>query len=178
MDSLKTFQLHELILLILGAILFLVVVIKLISEKNLKNISKNVIILLILSVAMIGFSAVSKLSFQGFVVELNHQAEEVVKNPTEENIKKFTASYAKLNNNKVQLISPDKLLNIANALHKTGRNDEAQRTLTQVIEKKPASEEAKTLKLKIDNSLALRRVPGTLRPLSIVRPTPVATQTR
>jgi len=170
MDWLNTFQPHEMILLVLGTILFIILLIKLIKEKD---ISKNVIILMVLAVAMIGFSAVSKLSFQGFVMELNHRAKAVTQNPTKENIARFNESYEKLKTKKETLIKPDQLVSIASALEKTGKHNEAYRTINKAIQKQPESTKARTLQTTIERSLTIRQ-PGftPVRPMRTPQPRP------
>lgn len=153
MNLFHSFQPHELILLILGTLLFIILLIKLIKEKD---ISKNIIFLMVLAVGMIGFSAVSKLAFHGFVMELNHAAEAVAENPSEENIKKFNAFYDKLTLEKARRIKPEKLVTIASALEQTGQHDEAYQTVKKALLQKPSSNQAQALKQTIERSLSIR----------------------
>ena len=153
--------LYEVVLLFLGAVLFLVLVVAFILFVIKNRSIKPLLLFFAISVLMMGFPAISKVKFDKDGVEIDKITRELADNPSD------VAAKTKLENligeTKSRLIeSPKGLVKIARAEAVLGNHDKALHTLNQALNSNPKLETAKDLKSRLEtvpssNDAAVRR---------------------
>jgi hypothetical protein len=153
--------LHEIVLLLLGVIMFCVLVVLLIVFVIQRRGIKPLLLFFVIPILMIGFPAISKVKFDKDGVEIDKATEAAAEDPSS------AAVRAKLENlveqTKPRLAqSPEGLVKIARAEAVLGDQNKALRTLDQALNRDPKLETAKDLKTKLEtveptNKAAVRR---------------------
>jgi len=138
--------LYEIILMLLGALLFLVLLILLVYSVIKNRDPKSMLLSLLLPVLMIGFPSISKIQYDKLVVELQHQARELEQKPGDPQLKaaveqKVIAVTARPIDN-----SPETLVTVAHAQSALGNDTQALTTVDKALQIAPQLTAAAQLK--------------------------------
>lgn len=150
MNLLEGLYLHEIVLMILGIILFFVVVV-LILRKGKKNI-KLITGVLLISLIFIGFSAVKKIEVNGWLIELEHKMNESASDENKEEVAEL------LEQSGNRPLSNDSKLLLSQANSFVGNNEKAKKIADQVLSDEPNNKDAKQIKAGIEISMALDKL--------------------
>ena len=153
-------RLYEIVLLILGTLLFLVLLVLLIVAIVRNRSVKAFILLFPISIVMIGFPAVSKIKFDKDGIEIDKITKELVENPSntglktklEELVQQATPRFSESQHGLVKLARAEAVL---------GKQEKAVKTLDQALVRNPQSEAAKDLRTRLEtvppsNAAAIR----------------------
>jgi len=155
-------HLYEIVLLVLGVILFLTLVVTLIILVVQRRSIKSLLLFFIIPVLMIGFPAVSKVKFDKDGVEIDKLALIVAHNPTDESAKdKLQTLVSEIKPRASE--SAQALVKIARAEAVLGNSGKAVDTLNQALNRNPELEAAKDLKSR------LKMLPSTNEPAATRR---------
>jgi hypothetical protein len=155
-------HLYEIVLLILGSVLFLVLLVILITFVIQRRSITVLLPFLIASVLMIGFPAVSKVRFDENGIEIDKAALALARNPSDEAAKrKLETLVAEAKPRAAE--SAEGLVKIARAEAVLGNSGKAVDTLNQALNRNPELEAAKDLKSR------LKMLPSTNEPAATRR---------
>lgn len=142
-------RLYEIVLLILGTLLFLVLLVLLIVAIVRNRSVKAFILLFPISIVMIGFPAITKIKFDRDGVEIDKITKELVENPSNTELKtKLETLVQKVRPRASE--SQDGLVKIARAEAVLGDQEKAVKTLDQALTSNPQLEVAKDLKMRLN----------------------------
>jgi tetratricopeptide (TPR) repeat protein len=136
---------YEIIMLVLGTLLFLVSLGLLIAFAVAGKSIRNLIILFILSIVMIGFPAYSKIKISKDGVELEKDTDSLLQNPTDKTTRENVAS-AVAGLSSRPFADPAKLTQLAKAQIALGDNATADQNVQKALQVAP--QDAATLQLK------------------------------
>jgi hypothetical protein len=133
----------EIVLLILGVLLFLIALVKF-----MKNPSPVLVAFFLISIAMIGYPSVQSIAYQNGVVTINKQVHDLEADPTNEALRSSLQQNVALVE---QRPTTDPVINVAlaTAHFALGNEAQAKTTLQQALRKNPALPAAKDLNNKI-----------------------------
>lgn len=155
-------HLYEIILLVLGVVLFFVLVVILIIFVIQRRSITAVLPFLIASVLMIAFPAISKVKFDQHGVEIDKLAVAVARNPSDEAAKrKLETLVTQIKPRAAE--SAQGLVKIARAEAVLGNANKAVDTLNQALKRNPELEDAKDLRSR------LKMLPSTNEPAATRR---------
>ena len=143
-------RLYEIVLLILGALFFVVLVVMLIRSVAHGRSLKPLLLFFLISVLMMGFPAITKIKFDKDGVEIDKITKQLAANPSNAGLKRQLESL-------VQKVRPrasesqDGLVKIARAEAVLGDQEKAVKTLDQALTSNPQLEVAKDLKTRLSS---------------------------
>jgi hypothetical protein len=142
-------HLYEIVMLILGAILFLAVLVLLIVFVIQRRSIKALLLFFVIAVLMIGFPAVSKIKFDKDGLEIDKATQALTENPS--NLSAKTKLESLVTQTKPRLTeSPEGLVKVARAEAVLGNQDKALDTLDRALKTDPKLETAKDLKTRLE----------------------------
>lgn len=144
---------HEIILSILGMVLFLVLLFLLVYMIVTSKEVKKILAFFIIPIIMIGFPGIKKFQFKGFIVDLEESMNQSANaNPTPEEVAQVADKISKINPNRIS--SLDNNITMANAYAYIGDTLNAYKSTKVALEVQPSSTEASNLQAKYaENSL-------------------------
>ena len=142
MSFLQGLHLYEIVLMVLGVILFFRVLFL------MKSSPKSAAGYFLISAIFIGWPSVKSIEFGKITVELNHQTEELLKNPTDTATRQAVAENLKKNEGRSSS-DPHIATIIARAQFATGNETAAEANLNQALKADPKLPEALALRQKI-----------------------------
>jgi hypothetical protein len=146
MKLLEGLYLHEVILMVLGALLFVVLLVLLVYSVLKNRDLKLVLLSFLLPVLMIGFSSVKKIQFDKLVVDLEHQARQLEQKPGDQQLRaEVEKNVATVTDARPIGNRPDTLVIVARAQNALGQEQQALDTAKRAV--------------KIDPSVATRIAP-------------------
>ena len=147
----------EIILMLLGVILFLVLLFILVYQVIKKMSYKYLLPFFLIPVLMIGFSSIKKISYDNGVIDIEKTTEEVKKNPDNQEARKALSE--KIGAIESRAASdPSALVTIAKANLVLGDTVKAHKTVNQAVKLQPGLIQAKELKFKLDKRM-LHKMP-------------------
>jgi len=137
-------HIYETVLLVLGALLFLVLLFVLVYLVLKKRAVKGVVPLFLVSIVMMGFPGIQKIRFDNGVLEIDKLAKQVDANPNDKAARdelknKLTAIETR------PVASPRATLAIAKAQTAVGEKEKARANLESVLKQRPSLLEARKL---------------------------------
>jgi hypothetical protein len=142
----------EIILMVLGVMLFFVLLFLMVYMVIRNKSYKNLIAFFLIPVLMIGFPCIKKISYDKWCIELDNQTQKVITHPNDEGAKKSLAELIDKNETRA-FNDPSELSKIAIArlaLHDTIK---AQQSLNKALKLNPDHIIAKKLNLKLDKRI-------------------------
>ena len=152
MKLLEGLLLYEVVLLVLGVILFLALVWVLVYSVMRKRSIASLLLFFLLPVVMIGFPAIQKIKFDEHGVEIEKQINEIVDQPPAKTTPAQTEELkAKLTEYKARAsTSPAALLTIARAETALGEIAQSKVTVAQAVKLDPQLAAAQDFKQRVD----------------------------
>jgi tetratricopeptide (TPR) repeat protein len=157
MNLLGGLYLHEVILMVLGTMLFLVLLFLLIYSFIKNRSLKSVLPLFLLPVLMIGFSAIKKIQYDKWVIELKNDVDKLEGNPGDQRLKAEVESKIALVTARPIDKSVDALVTVARAQTALGKDDQALTTVDKALQIAPQSTEAANIRAAIVDQQNLKR---------------------
>ena len=149
MNSLGGLYLHEIILMVMGALLFLVLLILLVYSVIRKRDLKLMLMSFLLPVLMIGFSSVKKVQYNELIIELQHKTQRLEEKPGDQQLKAEVEQIVATVTARPNEYSADALVTVARAQSALGNEAQALTTVTKALEIAPQLPEAAQLKTDI-----------------------------
>jgi len=149
--------LYEIILMLLGALLFLVLLILLVYSVIKNRDLKLMLLSFLLPVLMIGFSSINKIQYDKLVVELQHKAQELEEKPGDQQLRaEVEQKIAAVTARPIEQ-SADALVTVARAQNALGNESQALTTVNKALQVAPQLPEAARLKTTIVDQQNLKR---------------------
>lgn len=149
MNLLGGLYLHEIILMMMGALLFLVLLILLVYSVIRKRDLKLMLMSFLLPVLMIGFSSVKKVQYNELIIELQHKTQRLEEKPGDQQLKAEVEQIVAAVTARPNEYSADTLVTVARAQNALGNDAQALTTVTKALEVAPQLPEAAQLKTAI-----------------------------
>ena len=149
MNLLGGLYLHEIILMMMGALLFLVLLILLVYSVIRKRDLKLMLMSFLLPVLMIGFSSVKKVQYNELIIELQHKTQRLEEKPGDQQLKAEVEQIVATVTARPNEYSADALVTVARAQSALGNEAQALTTVTKALEIAPQLPEAAQLKTDI-----------------------------
>ncbi len=148
---------YQIIMLLLGGLLFLTCLIGIIISMVRNQSMKKYIPFLCIAIVMIGFPAIKKVSIMNDLVTLEKYSKEYEANPSDpEALKKLTESFDNVNTNK---ITTSKQLTIyARGALLLGRNEISINYADKALDKDKSSVQARDIKLLAESNMMVRQL--------------------
>ena len=161
MNSIKDgLFLHEIILMVLGVLLFLVLLVGLVYYIFKREPIRKLWLFFPFPIVMIGYSSIQKISFEDGKVEIEKYTAQLENNPADstarEELREILAIVESRNPDEV-----DNKLLIGEAYSALGENDKAQQYASDVLTKDSTHEGAKELKAFTETTEVLNQFSGT-----------------
>lgn len=140
--------LGEVVLLVLGAILFVVLLVALLYQLMHKGSIAPLLAFFAVSIAMIGYPSIREIQFKDGLVTITKMTEEVQQNPTDANLrKKLQKQVEQISQRPVS--SPESAVAVANAQFELGNEEAAKSNLQKAVQANPNTPAAQELQKKI-----------------------------
>lgn len=140
--------LGEVVLLVLGAILFVVLLVALLYQLMHKGSIAPLLAFFAVSIAMIGYPSIKEIQFKDGLVTITKMTEEVQQNPTDANLrKKLQKQVEQISQRPVS--SPESAVAVANAQFELGNEEAAKSNLQKALQANPNTPAAQELQKKI-----------------------------
>lgn len=142
-------RLYEVILLILGAIMFIALIVIMIVYASQRRTLKPLFMFFAIPVLMIVWPSIQKIKIDGEGAEIEKQVAAVEQNPTEENKEELQKTIEKLQNRNVK--DPEVVKRVIKGYYLLGNNQAA----TQTMETLPKYEKADAMIKDVKTSIAI-----------------------
>ncbi|MFC2076852.1 hypothetical protein ACFLT7_07205 [candidate division KSB1 bacterium] len=139
---------HEIVLLVLGVLLFLVLLFLLIFSVVKQTLMRSLILYFVLPIVMIGYSGIKTVSVKNTLAEIEIVTRELEENPDDENKRNELNSLLSSAENR-PFTNQKTLLRIAEAQLVVGDSAKAQTNVNSVLGKQPNSKAALELRNRI-----------------------------
>ncbi len=140
---------YEIIILVAGALLFVVLLAALLRKVFTDESYVGLLPFFVLTVIMIGFPAWSSVKVSDGVIEINKQAHELAAHPDDAALRgTLEANVSKLSTRPFK--SPQTVATLAEAQFALGQDDQAKQNLNKALAADPTLKPAQDLKAKVD----------------------------
>jgi tetratricopeptide (TPR) repeat protein len=154
--------LHDIVLIVLGSILFFVVLFMLLYNTIKQRSIKSFLPFLLVPVIMIGYPGFQSMSFMGDILNIEKLKNQVAQDPTNETAKRELAELLDNVENR-PIRSAETMIRLSRAYEVIGNIDRAEVYADAALAKDPLSDDAQQLRRKIDlqrDTEILERDPG------------------
>jgi hypothetical protein len=144
MQLLDGLSLYEIILIVLGVLLFLVLLLRLVFKTPAADQWKWITALFLVSVIMIGYPSIQKIKYDNGMLEIEKWSREVERNPADTAARgQLARALGDIGNRSIT--SPEKLVNVAAANAALGDTLKALTYVDQAIKTEPGFSKARAL---------------------------------
>jgi hypothetical protein len=141
---------YEIVLLVLGIVLFLTMLVALIVSLLKGNSIAPLVMFFVISIVMIAFPSIAKVRFDEHGVEIDKATNEVVQNPSNPQAKAKLQNLLATSTDRANS-SPQRLLEIARAQAALGKKESALQNVDQALKIDPRLNAAKDLKGRLES---------------------------